>query len=61
MWNLSWHEYLVILSCFTSVGGLIASGRAEDKDPTEAQAMQETLVRMTFVYWIVYCISRPSL
>jgi hypothetical protein len=60
MWNLSWHEYLVILSCFTSMGGLIACGRAEDKDPTEAEAMQDTLIRMTFVYWIVYCISSFS-
>jgi hypothetical protein len=57
MWNLSWHEYLVTLSCFTSVVGLIAFGRAQDKDPTESKAMQETVVRMTFVYWIVYCLS----
>jgi hypothetical protein len=60
MWNLSWHEYLVILSCFTSVVGLIAFGRNQDEDPTDAQAMQETLVRMTFAYWIVHCLSSFS-
>mgnify|MGYP003547824271 CR=1 FL=1 len=57
MWNLSWHESLVIFSCFTSVAGLMVFCRVQDKDPTEAEAMQETLVRMTFVYWIVHCIS----
>ncbi len=27
------------------------------KDPTESEAMQETMFRLTFVYWTVFCLS----
>jgi hypothetical protein len=27
------------------------------KDPTDSEAMQETMIRLTFAYWTVFCLS----
>ncbi len=53
--TLSWHDAVLLVSCFTSVAGLYFFGRSQIEDPTDAEAAHETLVRLSFVYWIVYC------
>lgn len=37
--------------------GLYCYGRSPIENPTEAQSTQETLVRLSFVYWTVYCFA----
>lgn len=54
---VSWHDSLLLFSSFTSVVGVGYAYRIALKDPTESEAMQETMVRLTFVYWIVFCLS----
>ena len=55
---LSWHDVLLIFSAVTSLVGVGYVSRYALEDPTVSQALQETLTRLTFVYWIVFCISR---
>jgi hypothetical protein len=55
---LSWHDYLLLLSGLASVAGLYLCCEPQAEDPTEFEAARETLVRMTFVYWFVYCSSK---
>jgi hypothetical protein len=62
MSHLSWHDYLTLLSCTTSFMGLWfcckdQTQTAQTQELSEAEAMSETLVRMTFVYWTLYCIA----
>jgi hypothetical protein len=52
---ISWHDWILVISSIASVAGLYFYGRSPIKVPSEAEAAQETLVRLTFVYWIVYC------
>ncbi|WP_404784616.1 hypothetical protein [Altericista sp. CCNU0014] len=57
MQTLSWHDSILLVSCFASVAGLYFYGRSQAEDPTDAEAAHETLVRLSFVYWLVYCAS----
>lgn len=52
---VSLHDSLLIFSGLTSVVGIGYTYASALKDPTESEAMQETLVRLTFVYWSVFC------
>jgi hypothetical protein len=54
---LSWHDSFLLLSSLTSVVGLGYVYRIALKDPTESETMRETMIRLTFVYWIVFCLS----
>lgn len=54
---LSIYDGLLIGSCLASIVGLSVYCQPQSENPTEAEAIQETLVRMTFVYWVVYCVS----
>ncbi|MGB8700030.1 MAG: hypothetical protein WCD18_11495 [Thermosynechococcaceae cyanobacterium] len=58
MTALSWHDYLLITSCLTSAVGLTVFCHCPIPEPNAAEATQETLVRMTFIYWMLYCLSR---
>jgi hypothetical protein len=57
---LSWHDALLLFSGLTSAIGVGYTYRFAMKDPTDSQATQETLVRLTFVYWTVFCLSSLS-
>ncbi|MEG4318896.1 MULTISPECIES: hypothetical protein [unclassified Microcoleus] len=66
MVELNWHDYLVMVSFVASVGGLVLLGdkgdsqRADDslRDSFAARTLsEEILIKMSFTYWIVYCIS----
>jgi hypothetical protein len=54
---LSWHDSILLCSSLTSIMGIGYSYRIALKDPTESEAMQETMVRLTFVYWTVFCLA----
>jgi hypothetical protein len=41
-----------------SVVGLYFYGRSPVENLSQAEADRETLVRLTFAYWIVYCCAR---
>ncbi len=66
MVDLNWHDYLVMVSFVASIAGLILlgdsrnSGAADDslRDSFAARTLsEEILIKMSFTYWIVYCIS----
>jgi hypothetical protein len=52
---LSWYDSALLISGLASVVGLCFFCQPQTVELTEAEAAQETLVRMTFVYWLVYC------
>lgn len=55
--TLAWHDGVLLLSCVTSLVGLCWVCQSPIAEPTEAEAAQETMVRLTFVYWMVYCLA----
>jgi len=57
MADISWREALIILSFFSSIAGiaLLTIGHPAAKDDMEAA--DQMLQRMTFVYWLVYCVA----
>ena len=66
MVELSWHDYIVIISFMAAIAGLFLlgdsgnSGLADDslRDSFAARTLsEEILIKMSFTYWIVYCIS----
>jgi hypothetical protein len=57
---LSWHDTVLLISGLASVVGLYFFCQPQIVELTEAEAAQETLVRMTFVYWLVYCGAKFS-
>ncbi|MBF2029677.1 MAG: hypothetical protein IGS48_23465 [Oscillatoriales cyanobacterium C42_A2020_001] len=57
MVNLSLHNSIIILSFFASIAGvaLLTLDKRPAKD--EMEAADNTLMLMTFAYWLVYCVS----
>jgi hypothetical protein len=58
MLELSWHSGLQTVSCLAALVGLvwsISSDRVQDSD--QRRDNEETLLRMAFTYWIVFCLS----
>ncbi|WP_293186011.1 MULTISPECIES: hypothetical protein [unclassified Microcoleus] len=66
MLELNWHDNLVIVSFVAAIAGLVvlsdnaSSDGADDSlgDSFAARTLsEEILIKMSFTYWIVYCIS----
>lgn len=57
MGNLGWYDMLLGASLLAALGGLglLLPGET-DQDLSDRQITTENLLRMTFVYWTVYCI-----
>jgi hypothetical protein len=55
--QLSWHDFLVIVSFFAAIAGisLAVSNRNSAKDAIEAA--DNMLIMMAFAYWLVYCVT----
>lgn len=56
--NLNWHEYLLLVSFFASVAGLLLlfiGNPTQELD--ELEGTDQSLLSMSFGYWIVHCIS----
>ncbi|MEG3908758.1 hypothetical protein Q5691_08540 [Microcoleus sp. w1-18aA5] len=58
MVELNWHDYLVMVSFVASIAGLVLLGDHRNSQPTDERTLsEEILIKMSFTYWIVYCIS----
>lgn len=58
MVELNWHDYLVMVSFVASIAGLVLLGDNRNSQPTDDRTLsEEILIKMSFTYWIVYCIS----
>jgi hypothetical protein len=53
--HLTWHESLIIFSCFTSVAGLALAIASKDSATDVLEASDNMLITMSFAYWLVYC------
>ncbi|TAF02481.1 MAG: hypothetical protein EAZ77_18815 [Nostocales cyanobacterium] len=54
--NLFCHEFVVAVSFVACISGLwLLRDEAEQKQ--EVEATEEILLRMSFAYWLVYCIA----
>ncbi|MBE9185046.1 hypothetical protein IQ270_10050 [Microcoleus sp. LEGE 07076] len=58
MVELNWRDSVVMVSFMASIAGLLLLGdKRESKLAGERTLSEETLIEMSFTYWIVYCIS----
>ena len=57
MLNLGWHDYLLMISLTACIAGLLLLLDAHRAQPDESQDTEPTLFRMTFAYWMVYCVA----
>jgi len=58
MVELNWHDYLIMVSLVASIAGLVLLGDNGTSGPADARTLsEEILIKMSFTYWIVYCIS----
>ena len=54
--NLFCHEFVVAISAVASIVGLLLlCERKKEKD--EIEVTEKTLLRMSFSYWLVYCLA----
>jgi hypothetical protein len=61
MLELNWHDYLVMVSCVASIAGLVLLGDRNSQPTDDRTLSQEMLIKMSFIGWIVYCISVAGL
>jgi len=58
MVELNWRDYLVMVSFVASIAGLVLLGDNRNSQPTDDRTLsEEILIKMSFTYWTVYCIS----
>ena len=58
MVELNWHDYLVMVSFVASIAGLVLLGDNRNSQPTDDRTLsEEILIKMSFTYLTVYCIS----
>ncbi|MGB8687612.1 MAG: hypothetical protein WCD53_09785 [Microcoleus sp.] len=61
MVDLNWHDYLVMVSFMASIAGLVLLCD-RNSQPTDDRTLSEEIpIEMSFIYWIVYCISVAGL
>lgn len=57
MSNLIWHDFLVFLSSIACVAGLILLSDTKQNSADELEETEQILFRMSFTYWLVYCVA----
>ncbi len=57
MVELNWHDYLVIVSFVASIAGIVLLGDRNSQPTDDRTLSEEILIKMSFTYWTVYCIS----
>ena len=58
MVELNWHDYLVMVSFVAAIAGLLLLGDNRNSEAADDRTLsEEILIKMSFTYWIVYCIS----
>jgi hypothetical protein len=53
--QLSWHDYLTILSFFASIVGIALLFNGSQPCESDWEITDRVLMLMTFTYWMVYC------
>ncbi|MFM5982026.1 MAG: hypothetical protein ACKO9I_16010 [Sphaerospermopsis kisseleviana] len=54
--NFFCHEFVVAVSAVACMVGLLLLWDSK-QETSEAQVTEETLLRMSFSYWLVYCLA----
>ncbi|NMG11212.1 hypothetical protein [Brasilonema sp. UFV-L1] len=54
--NLVCHDFFVLLSFIACIAGLLLLWEGEQKKD-ETEETEEILFRMSFSYWLVYCVA----
>jgi len=57
MLELNWRDYLVIVSFAACIVGLVLMSEAKAEPGDDLGLGEEILLKMSFTYWIVYCLS----
>ena len=57
MVELNWHDYVVMVSFVASIVGLVLLGDRKSQPTDDRTFSEETLIKMSFIYSIVYSIS----
>lgn len=57
MLSLALHENLVILSFAACIAGLWLLSNGNKTQENELEETEQTLFKMSFTYWLVYCIA----
>ena len=58
MVELNWHDYLVMVSFVAAIAGLLLLHDNRNSEAADDRTLsEEILIKMSFTYWIVYCIS----
>lgn len=55
--NLIWHDWILVLSFAACIAGLLLLFNSKPNQADEMEETQEILFRMSFAYWMVYCIA----
>ena len=55
--QLSWHDYLMILSFLAAIAGLALLIFDNQKHEDDLEVTDRVLLMMSFTYWLVYCLS----
>ena len=55
--TLSWHGYLVLTSFIACIAGLFLLSDADKTQTDDLEETEQILFRMTFAYWMVYCVA----
>ncbi|MEG4117415.1 hypothetical protein QUA43_08065 [Microcoleus sp. N9_B4] len=61
MVELNWHDYLVMVSFVASIAGLVLLGDRKSQPTDDRTLSEEILIKMSFVYSIVYSMSALGL
>lgn len=54
---LNWHDAIVVLSFAASIAGLVLLSDITDWQGNELEETEAILLRMSFAYWLVYCVA----
>lgn len=55
--NLGWHDYLVLTSFIACIAGLFLLSDANKVQTDDLEETEQILFRMSFTYWMVYCVA----
>ncbi|MGE5660591.1 MAG: hypothetical protein ACM37W_28720 [Actinomycetota bacterium] len=59
--NLNWHDYLIFASSVACIAGLVLLSNTRETPADELEKTELILLRMTFSYWMVYCLAASTL
>ncbi len=55
--SLHWQDYLLILSFFAAIAGILLLFDGNQANDTEAEVTDRILLLMSFTYWLVHCLA----